>query len=321
MKPIQMLLLFASILLMMLGVQYDEREGERRDQLPLGWFGGGFFRGVAAQDVGTPYDRCFANPEASSISQTSVNHTETNDYFKTAGDNIYAVPGSFEMCPIDSFDDFTHTIENKLSDIKKGVEHDIEAIESAASNIVDYAYSFGKTAFYYLVPIVTFGIYSVEDLEVIVTADPCEVNYDVDPAVAATLEALGDYIVENLIDCKTGIHNFFASLHYWAITRSNNFLHLSFMSAGLTVMVAPGLVSGPVLGVIAWGMPEFVSEWLAAMIMHMFDEELAVGIIGLGESAIVGGLGLEAFNYLIKSTGLAAFFIAFAGLVADLVAK
>lgn len=57
------------------------------------------------------------------------------------------------------------------------------------------------------------------------------------------------------------------------------------------------------------------------MIMHMFDEELAIGIIRLGESAIAGGLGLEAFNYLIKSTGLAVVFIAFAGLVADVVAK
>ncbi|KAF3799799.1 hypothetical protein GCG54_00009988 [Colletotrichum gloeosporioides] len=321
MKAIKMLLLLAGIFLMMLGVQYDEREGERRDQLPLGWFGGVFFRGVAAQDIGTRYDRCFAAPDTASITQTSVNHTQADDYFKTAGDNIYAVPGSLDFCPIDSFDEFKHIIEDKLSGIKEGVEHDIEAIESAASKIIDHAYSFRKSVLAYLVRIVTFGLYSVEELEAIVTADPCETHHDDDPDFVPIIEALGDFIVEYVIELKTGIHNSFASLHYWVITQSTDFIYLSFMSAGLTVMAAPGLVSGPVLGVIAWGMPKFVSEWLTAMIMHMFDEEVAVGIIRLCESAMTGGPGLEAFNYLIKTSGLAAVLLAFAGLVADLTNK
>ncbi|KAF4823620.1 hypothetical protein CGCSCA5_v001660 [Colletotrichum siamense] len=321
MKAINMLLLLACIFLMMLGVQYDEREGERRDQLPLGWFGGVFFRGVAAQDSTTPYDRCFAVPDTSSINQTSVNHTETEDYFKTAGDNIYAVPGSLDFCPIDSFDEFKHIIEDKLSGIKEGVEHDIEAIESAASKIIDHAYSFRKSVLAYLVRIVTFGFYSVEELEAIVTADPCETHHDDDPDFVPIIEALGDFIVEYVLELKTGIHNCFASVHYWIVTRSDNFLCLSFMSAGLTVMAAPGFVSGPVLGVIAWGMPEFVSEWLTALIMHMFDEVVAVGIIRLCESAFVGGLGLEAFNYLIKVGGLVAVLCSFAGLVAGLTSK
>ncbi|KAI8203565.1 hypothetical protein K4K53_005068 [Colletotrichum sp. SAR 10_77] len=318
MKAINMLLLLNGIFLMMLGVQYDEREGERRDQLPLGWFGGVFFRGVGAETVRVPYDHCFASPEASAVTQISANQTYMDDYFKMAGDNIYAVPGSMDICPIDSFDDFKHTIENKLSGIKEGVERDIKAIVSAAS---DHAHSFGKNAFYYLVRIVSFGFYSVDDLEAIVTADPCETHHDDDPAFVPIIEALGDFIVEYVIEINTGIHNFFASIHYWIITRSTNFIYLSFMSAGLTVMAAPGLISGPVLCVIAWGMPEFVSEWLTALIMHMFDEVFAVGIIRLCESAFAGGLGLEAFDYLIKVGGLVAVLCSFAGLVAGLTSK
>ncbi|KAF5494238.1 hypothetical protein CGCS363_v009215 [Colletotrichum siamense] len=318
MKAINMFLLLAGIFLMMLGVQYDEREGERRDQLPLGWFGGVFFRGVAAQDSTTPYDRCFAVPDTSSINQTSVNHIESDDYFKTAGDNIYAVPGSLDFCPIDSFDEFKHTIEDKLSGIKEGVERDIKAIVSAVS---DHAHSFGNNALSYLVRIVSFGFYSVDDLEAIVTADPCETHHDDDPDFVPIIEALGDFIVEHVIELKTGIHNCFASVHYWIITRSTNFIYLSFMSAGLTVMAAPGLVSGPVLCAITWGMPKFVSEWLTALVMHMFHEEPAVGIIRLCESAMTGGPGLEAFDYLIKTSGLAAVLLAFAGLVADLTNK
>ncbi|KAF9871299.1 hypothetical protein CkaCkLH20_11220 [Colletotrichum karsti] len=338
MNLIIILLLLASVF----GYLYDEREGERRDNLPSPF--GGWLRVAAAQSVGNSINSIFIPIE--SVVHGAGNEENIDQIENTmAAIDIDLHPT--EGAPKDLFDLGQQTFDG--SDIYRAMNSyknlvnsrkqtlndlDLSPVQNAFNSLLDLGHDTmdnvdfsaatdafenvvkrGKQIMADMIPQTKIAIIPVEDLGELELLTPlagiengsCPPRVDLDILLNKAKDLLAvafGIVLDFMKDLSLWIEMEYERIYDWTRENPKKAIAIGVVGVGITIMAAPGVVSGPALNIVGFGPNGVIAESLAAAVHGMIGNVAAGSSFAMLQSAGAGGSGLAVVNGVVQGAGL-----------------